>query len=206
MAPSDLAIRSQTIPDHTTVIIRHELSPYLNLQKGSMCDASPGDDRDGARLTRSCPIHLPPLQLYAEILRRSRGDVAAYIYIYIYIRIGIGTVDVEDGATRDPVRYRRIPSVWLSAFYRPTERSEASRSRLIYIVSTEPMREKFTKPSPQKLPESADPRRGATWRRDSAVGTPHPCVRPPDSRPQEYGMSRAEPPQGLSIPSAPHVR
>ena len=90
------------------------------------------------------------------------------IYIYIYIRIGIGTVDVEDGAT--PVAVPRSlprrapdpPSVWLSAFYRPTRsgpRRHAQASRLIYIVSTEPMREKFTKPSPQKLPESADPRR-----------------------------------------------
>ena len=37
VAPSDLAIRSQTIPDHTTVIIRHELSPYLNLRTDEAC-------------------------------------------------------------------------------------------------------------------------------------------------------------------------
>ena len=30
-------IRSQTIPDHTTVIIRHELSPYLNLRTDEAC-------------------------------------------------------------------------------------------------------------------------------------------------------------------------
>jgi hypothetical protein len=37
VSPSDLAIRSQTIPDHTTVIIRHELSPYLNLRTDEAC-------------------------------------------------------------------------------------------------------------------------------------------------------------------------
>jgi hypothetical protein len=30
-------MRSQTIPDHTTVIIRHELSPYLNLRTDEAC-------------------------------------------------------------------------------------------------------------------------------------------------------------------------
>ena len=78
-----------TFSDDTRPHYSHHSARALPISKSqngrSMCDASPGDDRDGARSTRSCPIHLPLLQLYAEILRRSRGDVTAYIDVFASI-------------------------------------------------------------------------------------------------------------------------
>jgi len=139
-----------TFSDDTRPHYSHHSARALPISKSqngrSMCDASPGDDRDGARSTRSCPIHLPLLQLYAEILRRSRGDVTAYIYVFASI---IPESCAFCGRPRPPRRGRECPRPPESAhrgftlLIGPADRGR-SRSRLIYIVSTEPMREKFT--------------------------------------------------------------
>ena len=154
MAPSDHTFSDDTRPHYSHHSAR--ALPISKSQNGSMCDASPGDDRDGARLTRSCPIHLTPLQLYAEIYRRSRGDVAAYIFASV--SRNRARCSDQRPAQAAPPRHRtrnqpfRLPLLYDRLTPRPVT---AQGCRLIYIVSTEPMREKFTEPTPRPSPQNA---------------------------------------------------
>lgn len=138
-----------TFSDDTRPHYSHHSARALPISKSqngrSMCDASPGDDRDGARLTRSCPIHLPPLSAVCSCRARYRGIP-------------------ESCAQRRPLTPPRSRATWadrtghrgftnITLLIGPADRGR-SRSRLIctysvLIVSTEPMREKFTELTPR---------------------------------------------------------
>ena len=147
VAPSDL-IRSQTIPDHTTVIIRHELSPYLNLRTDEAC-VMPLLVTIVTELVQHAPAR-STCHFYSHMQRYYAGVEEMSRLIYVFASI-IPESCAFSGRPRGPrASASPRPAPARASAHRgftlligPADRGR-SCSRLIYIVSTEPMREKFT--------------------------------------------------------------